>query len=62
MWLILERSGIDVCMRDRDLPSILHFAAISVITSMSILATRNGATRPALQFDGDLQIARAFPV
>jgi len=36
MWLILGRSGVDVCMKDPDLPSISCSAAISVIMSRSI--------------------------
>ena len=43
MWLVLGRSGVDVCMKDPGLPSILHFAGNSVITSKSLSQPGNRA-------------------
>jgi DNA-binding HxlR family transcriptional regulator len=64
MWLILERSGIDVCMRDPGFAVDLTLRGnIRDYVDVYLGHTKwRDAARTALQFDGDLQIAKAFPV
>ena len=64
MWLILGRSGVDVCMKDPGFAIDLTLRGnirdyVEVYLGHTNWRDVAGA---ALQLDGDLQIARAFPV
>jgi len=64
MWLILGRSGVDVCMKDPGFAVDLTLRGnIRDYVDVYLGHTKwRDAAGTALQFDGDLQIARAFPV
>src|SRR6202171_6530362 len=64
MWLILGRSGVDVCMKDPGFAVDLTLRGnIRDYVEVYLGHTKwRDAAGTALQFDGDLQIARAFPV
>ena len=64
MWLVLGRSGVDVCMRDPGFAVDLTLRGnIRDYVEVYLGHTRwRDVAGTALQFDGDLQIARAFPV
>src|SRR4030081_1240091 len=64
MWLILGRSGVDVCMKDPGFAVDLTLRGnIRDYVEVYLGQTKwNDAAGTALQLDGDLQIARAFPV
>jgi hypothetical protein len=64
MCLVLERSGVDVCMKDPGFAVDLTLHGnirdcVEVYLGHTIWRDVAGT---ALRFDGDLQIARAFPV
>jgi DNA-binding HxlR family transcriptional regulator len=63
MWLILGRSGVDVCMKDPGFAVDLTLRGnIRDYVDVYLGHTKwRDAAGTALQFDGDLQIARAFP-
>jgi DNA-binding HxlR family transcriptional regulator len=64
MWLVLGRSGVDVCMKDPGFPVDLTLCGNIrdyVEVYLGHMAWRDAA-RSALRFDGDPQIARALPV
>jgi hypothetical protein len=64
MWLILGRSGVDVCMKDPGFAVDLTLRGnIRDYVEVYLGHTKwRDVAGTALQFDGDLQIARAFPV
>src|ERR1700730_13789508 len=64
MWLILGRSGVDVCMKDPGFAVDLTLRVnIRDYVEVYLGHTKwRDAAGTALQLDGDLQIARAFPV
>jgi hypothetical protein len=64
MWLVLRRSGVDVCMKDPGFPVDLTLRGnIRDYVEVYLGHTKwRDVAGAALQFDGDLQIARAFPV
>src|SRR3984893_7164709 len=64
MWLILGRSGVDVCMKDPGFAVDLTLRGnIRDYVEVYLGHTKwRDAAGTALQLDGDLQIARAFPV
>ncbi|MGX9432364.1 MULTISPECIES: winged helix-turn-helix transcriptional regulator [Bradyrhizobium] len=64
MWLILGRSGVDVCMKDPGFAVDLTLRGNIRDYVEVYLGHRKwrDAARTALQFDGDQRIARAFPV
>ena len=64
MWLILGRSGVDVCMKDPGFAIDLTLRGnIRDYVEVYLGHTKwRDAAGTALQLDGDLQIARAFPV
>jgi hypothetical protein len=64
MWLVLGRSGVDVCMRDPGFAVDLTLRGnIRDYVEVYLGHTKwRDVAGTALQFDGDLQIARAFPV
>jgi DNA-binding HxlR family transcriptional regulator len=64
MWLILERSGVDVCMKDPGFAVDLTLRGnirdyVEVYLGHAKWRDAAGTT---LKFDGDLKIARALPV
>jgi DNA-binding HxlR family transcriptional regulator len=64
MWLILERSGVDVCMKDPRFAVDLTLRGnirdyVEVYLGHTNWSDAAGTT---LQFDGDQRIARAIPV
>jgi hypothetical protein len=64
MWLILGRSGVDVCMKDPGFAVDLTLRGnIRDYVDVYLGHTKwRDVAGTALQLDGDLQIARAFPV
>ncbi|THD55576.1 MAG: transcriptional regulator [Bradyrhizobium sp.] len=64
MWLILRRFGVDVCMKDPGFAVDLTLRGnIRDYVDVYLGQTKwSDAAGTALQLDGDLQIARAFPV
>src|SRR5216684_3422777 len=64
MWLVLGRSGVDVCMKDPGFAVDLTLRGnIRDYVEVYLGHTKwRDVAGTALQFDGDLQIARAFPV
>jgi DNA-binding HxlR family transcriptional regulator len=64
MWLILGRSGVDVCMKDPGFAVDLTLRGnIRDYVEVYLGHTKwRDAARTALQLDGDQKIARAFPV
>jgi hypothetical protein len=64
MWLILGRSGVDVCMKDPGFAVDLTLRGnIRDYVEVYLGHTKwRDVAGTALQFDGDLRIARAFPV
>jgi hypothetical protein len=64
MWLILGRSGVDVCMKDPGFAIDLTLRGnIRDYVEVYLGHTNwRDVAGTALQLDGDLQIARAFPV
>jgi DNA-binding HxlR family transcriptional regulator len=64
MWLILGRSGVDVCMKDPGFAIDLTLRGnIRDYVEVYLGQTKwSDAARAALQLDGDQKIARAFPV
>jgi hypothetical protein len=64
MWLILRRSGVDVCMKDPGFAVDLVLRGnIRDYVGVYLGHTKwRDAAGSALQFDGDPRIARAFPV
>jgi len=64
MWLVLGRSGVDVCMKDPGFAVDLTLCGnIRDYVEVYLGHTKwRDVAGTALQFDGDLQIARAFPV
>src|SRR5258707_13412195 len=64
MWLILGRSGVDVCMKDPGFAVDLTLRGnIRDYVEVYLGHTKwRDAAGTTLQLDGDLQIARAFPV
>jgi DNA-binding HxlR family transcriptional regulator len=64
MWLILGRAGVDVCMKDPGFAVDLTLRGnIRDYVDVYLGQTKwSDAAGTALQLDGDLQIARAFPV
>jgi DNA-binding HxlR family transcriptional regulator len=64
MWLILGRSGVDVCVKDPGFAVDLTLRGnIRDYVEVYLGHTRwRDAAGTALQLDGDLQIARALPV
>jgi hypothetical protein len=64
MWLILGRSGVDVCMKDPGFSVDLTLRGnIRDYVEVYLGHTKwRDVAGTALQFDGDPQIARAFPV
>src|ERR1700724_2870430 len=64
MWLVLGRSGADVCMKDPGFAVDLTLRGnIRDYVDVYLGHTKwRDVAGTALQFDGDLQIARAFPV
>jgi DNA-binding HxlR family transcriptional regulator len=64
MWLVLGRSGVDVCMKDPGFAVDLRLRGnIRDYVEVYLGHTKwRDVAGTALQFDGDLQIARAFPV
>jgi hypothetical protein len=64
MWLVLERSGVDVCMKDPGFAVDLTLRGnIRDYVEVYLGPTKwRDVAGTALQFDGDPQIARAFPV
>jgi DNA-binding HxlR family transcriptional regulator len=64
MWLILGRSGVDVCMKDPGFAVDLTLRGnIRDYVEVYLGHTKwRDAVGTALQFDGDLRMARAFPV
>ncbi|MDI4239413.1 helix-turn-helix domain-containing protein [Bradyrhizobium sp. Arg237L] len=64
MWLILRRSGVDICMKDPGFAVDLTLRGnIRDYVEVYLGHTKwRYAARTTLQLDGDLQIARAFPV
>ena len=64
MWLILGRSGVDVCMKDPGFAVDLTLRGnIRDYVEVYLGHTKwRDVAGTALQLDGDLQIARAFPV
>jgi hypothetical protein len=64
MWLVLGRSGVDVCMKDPGFAVDLTLSGnIRDYVEVYLGQTKwNDAARTALQLDGDQKIARAFPV
>lgn len=64
MWLILERSGVDVCMKDPGFAVDLTLRG-NIRDYVNVYlghAEWRDAAGTALRLDGDRQIARAFPV
>ncbi len=64
MWLVLGRSGVDVCMKDPGFAVDLTLRGnIRDYVEVYLGHTKwRDVAGTALQFDGDPQIARAFPV
>ncbi|MGA9091647.1 MAG: helix-turn-helix domain-containing protein [Bradyrhizobium sp.] len=64
MWLIVGRSGVDVCMKDPGFAVDLTLRGdIRDYVEVYLGHTKwSDAAATALHFDGDLQIARALPV
>jgi hypothetical protein len=64
MWLILGRSGVDVCMKDPGFAIDLTLRGnIRDYVEVYLGHTNwRDVAGTALQLDGDLQMARAFPV
>src|SRR5260370_31990348 len=64
MWLVLERSGVDVCMKDPGFAVDLTLRGnIRDYVEVYLRHTKwRDAAGTALQLDGELQIARALPV
>jgi DNA-binding HxlR family transcriptional regulator len=64
MWLILGRSGVDVCVKDPGFAVDLTLRGdIRDYVDVFLGHTKwRDVAGTALQFDGDLRIARAFPV
>jgi hypothetical protein len=64
MWLVLGRSGVDVCMKDPGFTVDLTLRGnIRDYVEVYLGHTKwRDVAGTALQFDGDLRIARAFPV
>lgn len=64
MWLILGRAGVDVCMKDPGFAVDLTLRGdIRHYVDVYLGQTKwSDAAGTALQLDGDLQIARAFPL
>jgi DNA-binding HxlR family transcriptional regulator len=63
MWLILERSGVDVCMKDPGFAVDLTLRG-DIRDYVKVYlghAEWRDAARTVLRLDGDRQIARAFP-
>jgi DNA-binding HxlR family transcriptional regulator len=64
MWMILKRSGVDVCMKDPGFAVDLTLRG-NIRDYVDVYlghATWRDAARIALRFDGDRQIANALPV
>jgi DNA-binding HxlR family transcriptional regulator len=63
MWLVLGRSGVDVCMKDPGFAVDLTLRGnIRDYVEVYLGHTKwRDVAGTALHFDGDLQIARAFP-
>jgi len=64
MWLILRRSGVDVCVKDPGFAVDLTLRGnIRDYVEVYLGHTRwRDAAGSVLQVDGDLQIAKAFPI
>jgi hypothetical protein len=64
MWLVLGRSGVDVCMKDPGFAVDLTLRGnIRDYVEVYLGHTKwRDVAGTALQLDGDLQIARALPV
>jgi hypothetical protein len=64
MWLILGRSGVDVCMKDPGFAVDLTLRGnVRDYVDVYLGHTKwRAAAGTKLQFDGDEKIARAFPV
>lgn len=64
MWLVLGRSGVDVCMKDPGFATDLTLRG-NIRDCIEVYlgsAKWRDVAGTALQLDGDLQIARALPV